>query len=305
MKHIIVKKCPLPYLALKVESVLCHNHGVKINRGYKAISIAVHRWSRIIILCTMEAFLLSCQSVPITGRQQLVLITPEEEIALGEEAYKNIIEESTLSHDQAKINMVRRVGQRIASVADRPDYRWEFNLIENKTSNAFALPGGKVAVYTGILQFTEDETGLAVVMGHEVAHALAHHGAERMSTSMITQIGTSGVAVILGGDNPQTVKAIEKAFGIGGQVGIILPFSRKHESEADKIGLHLMAEAGYDPRQSAEFWKRMTQDTKEKPLEFFSTHPSDEQRIRQIESWLPEVLPIYQKHSMNHPRERF
>jgi len=240
--------------------------------------------------------LLACQSVPITGRHQLVLISPEEEISLGDEAYKNTLKESKLSHDEASIALVRRVGLRIAAAADRPDYRWAFTLLENKTPNAFALPGGKVAVYTGILPITRDETGMAVVLGHEVAHALAHHGAERMSTGLLTEIGAVGVAAVLGGD-AQTAKAVEAAFG----VGVMLPFSRSHESEADHIGLHLMARAGYDPREAVTFWKRMEQAGQGTPPEFLSTHPSDEHRIQQIELWLPEVLPIYEKQAARSP----
>jgi len=235
--------------------------------------------------------LLACQSVPITGRSQLMLISEKEEIELGEGAYKDVMNKAKVSGDQEKIALVRRVGQRIAAVSGRADYRWEFNLIEDKTPNAFALPGGKVAFHTGILPITQDETGIAVVMGHEVAHALAHHGAERMSTGLLTQIGAVGVSAVLGGD-PQTAKAVEAAFGIG----VMLPFSRSHESEADHIGLHLMAKAGYDPRQAIGFWQRMEAAAKgNKPPEFLSTHPSDKTRIAQIQQWLPEVLPLYEK----------
>lgn len=262
---------------------------------------AARSWIWFMIVCVLTMILLSCQSVPITGRQQLVLISPQQEIDLGEEACKKTLKKSTLSQNTTNVEMVRRVGQRIAMVADRPDYQWEFNLMEEKTPNAFALPGGKVAVYTGILKYTQDENGLAVVMGHEVAHALAHHGAERMSTTLLTQITATGAAVILGGGNPETVDAIERAFGIGGEVGILLPFSRKHESEADRIGLHLMAEAGYDPREAVAFWKRMAQAGEGSPPEFLSTHPSDERRIRQIEKWLPETLPIYEKRKAAQP----
>jgi predicted Zn-dependent protease len=244
----------------------------------------------LIITALLGLTLSGCQSVPITGRHQLILISQNEELSLGEEAYKKTLRESKLSHDQASIELVQRVGRRIAAAADRPDYQWEFTLLENATPNAFALPGGKVAVYTGILPITRDETGLAVVLGHEVAHALAHHGAERMSTGLLTEIGAVGVAAVLGGD-PQTAKAVETAFG----VGVTLPFSRSHESEADHIGLYLMARAGYDPRKAVEFWTRMEQAAKGKPPEFLSTHPSDEHRIRQIEAWLPEVIPIYEK----------
>ena len=237
--------------------------------------------------------LMACQSVPITGRSQLLLITEEQEIELGTEAYRETLSKSTISQDVQNIALVRRVGQRLAAVTGRHDYQWEFNLIEDSSPNAFALPGGKVAVHTGILPLTQDETGLAVVMGHEIAHALAHHGAERISTLLLTQIGVAGAAAVLGGGDPQTTKAIEEAFGIGGAIGVVLPFSRVHESEADRIGLHLMAKAGYNPREAIRFWQRMSKAGEKETLEFLSTHPSDERRIRQIESWQPEVLQDY------------
>jgi predicted Zn-dependent protease len=236
----------------------------------------------------------ACQTVPLTGRHQLMLISPDEERGLGEAAYKKTLKSSKLSPDQAATDMVRRVGQRIAKAADRPDYQWEFNLVEDKTPNAFALPGGKVVVYTGILPFTKDETGLAVVMGHEVAHALARHGAERMSTGLLTDLAGKTAGIVFGGGNPQTEKQVEQAFGIGSEVGIMLPFSRHQESEADEIGLFTMAKAGYDPRQAVEFWKRMEQAKNGNPPEFLSTHPSDDTRIKRIEGWMPEALRIYE-----------
>lgn len=236
--------------------------------------------------------LVACQTAPVTGRHQLILFSPDQEQQLGREAYQKTLKESKINQDPALNAMVKRVGQRIAVAANRTDYHWEFTLIENKTPNAFALPGGKVAVYTGILPYTKDDTGLAVVLGHEIAHALARHGAERMSTSLLSEVGAQGAAIVLGG-NPEAAKAVETAFGIG----VELPFSRTQESEADHIGLILMAKAGFDPRQAVEFWKRMEQAGKEKhPPEFLSTHPSDARRIRQIQAWLPEAVPIYQAH---------
>ncbi|HSG04779.1 MAG TPA: M48 family metallopeptidase, partial [Nitrospiria bacterium] len=223
----------------------------------------------------ISLLLSACQTVPVTGRQQFLMISGEEEVQLGEEAYRNILAESRLSGDAAQVALLKKVGGRIASVAEKQDYDWEFNLIEDETPNAFALPGGKVAFYTGILKFTQSETGLAVVMGHEVAHALAHHGVERMSTTILTQIGAAAAAQALGRGDPEVTQSINNAFGIGGQVGILLPFSRKHESEADQIGLVLMARAGYDPREAAEFWKRMSGGGGQAPPEFMSTHPSD------------------------------
>jgi predicted Zn-dependent protease len=253
-------------------------------------------WTVSFIALALGALPLSCQTVPITGRHQLNLISSHDEIKLGESAYKDVMKKSTQSRDAASTEMVRRVGQRIAAVADRPDYQWEFNLVEEKTPNAFCLPGGKVVVYTGILKYTQDENGLAVVLGHEISHALAHHGAERMSQGMLVEIAETGVDLVLGGNDPQTAKAVNQAFGIGAEYGVLLPFSREHESEADHIGLYLMAEAGYDPRGAVAFWNRMMKAGGGKPPEFLSTHPSDEHRVRQIENWLPEVVPVYEKH---------
>jgi predicted Zn-dependent protease len=254
---------------------------------------AMDRWW-VTVACALAMLLAACQTVPLTGRHQLILVSEEQELSLGAEAYKKTLNESKLSGDAAASAMVRRVGERIAQVADRPDYKWEFNLVEDQTPNAFCLPGGKVVVYTGILPFTKDEAGLAVVVGHEVAHALARHGAERMSTGELAGIAGQTAAVIFGGGNPETEKQVEQAFGIGSNVGLILPFSRHQESEADQIGLLLMAEAGYDPRQSIEFWTRMEQGKDGAPPEFLSTHPNDKTRIKRIEGWMPEALKIYQ-----------
>jgi len=250
-------------------------------------------WVVMAVFCLSLAFS-ACKSVPITGRQQFLIISESEEIDLGLTAYRKTLEEEKLSSDAEKVAMVKRVGSRIAAVSGRSDYQWEFNLIEKDIPNAFALPGGKVAIYTGILKYTQNETGLAVVMGHEVAHALARHGGERMSTGMITQIGVQGIGILLGEGDPQATHAVQQAFGIGTQVGIMLPFSRHHESEADEIGLHLMAKAGYDPREASSFWRRMGEDGGQKPPEFMSTHPSDKTRIRRIESQFPLVVPIYE-----------
>ncbi len=243
----------------------------------------------VVILVLVTA----CETAPITGRHQLMLVSSDEELQLGEAAYRKTLKESKINQDPALNAMVKRVGERIAAAADRPDYRWEFTLIDDKTPNAFALPGGKVAVYTGILPYTKDEKGLAVVVGHEVGHALARHGAERMSAGLLTEIGTAGAAAVFGGQDPETAKAVETAFGIGSQVGILLPFTRKQESEADRIGLTLMAQAGYDPREAVEFWKRMEQAGDGKPPEFLSTHPSGATRIDQIRAWLPKAMEVY------------
>jgi predicted Zn-dependent protease len=251
----------------------------------------------LLIIC-----IVACQTVPLTGRSQLILISEQDELTLGLQSYQKVLKESKLSQDSKITEMVRRVGMKLAQVADRPDYQWEFNVIEDdKTVNAFCLPGGKVAVYTGILPITRDETGLAVVLSHEIGHAIARHGAERISTQELVQIGEIGLVVALGAKDPETINAIDSAYGIGTGVGVILPFSRSQESEADHIGLILMAKAGYNPQVAVEFWQRMMTAQKDKnaPPEFLSTHPSDERRIRQIQQWLPEVSNNRQSISHN------
>ena len=236
--------------------------------------------------------LFACQKVPVTGRQQLILLSASEENRMGITAYKQIIKDEKLSKDRRINAMVKRVGRRIAKVSNRPDFKWEFRVIEKDIANAFALPGGKVAVYTGILKYTRTETGLAVVMGHEVAHALARHGGERVSRSMILQLGLTAVQVGLRTSDPAIMQGIALAYG----VGVDLPFSRGQESEADHIGLVLMAKAGYNPKQAIPFWQRMEAGKKgQAPPEFLSTHPSGDTRVAQIKQWLPEALRDYKK----------
>jgi predicted Zn-dependent protease len=234
--------------------------------------------------------LVACQTAPITGRQQLMLVSSDDENRLGIEAYEKVLQEEKVSHDPQLNALVQRVGERIAAVVDRPDFAWEFHVIDKDVANAFALPGGKVAVYTGILNYTQTETGLAVVIGHEVAHALARHGGERMSRSMIAQLGLSAVQIGLSTNDPTILQGIALAYG----VGVELPFDRGQESEADHIGLIVMAKAGYDPHEAISFWERMSsgQHGKGAP-EFLSTHPSGDTRIKQLRQWLPEALQYY------------
>lgn len=232
-----------------------------------------------------------CATVPETGRSQLIFLSESQEASLGLQSYQEILKDKKISTDPAVNAQVRRVGERIARATGK-DYDWQFTVVdEPQTINAFALPGGKVAVYTGILPVTKDDAGLAVVMGHEVAHATARHGAERMSQSQLAQILAAGGGIALGGGDPQKTRAIMGALGAGAAVGVILPFSRKQESEADRIGLRYMARAGYDPEAAVGFWERMSAAAGggRKPPEFLSTHPSDETRIAQIRSWLPEA----------------
>ena len=232
-----------------------------------------------------------CATAPYTGRSQLIFVSESQETSLGEDAYGQILRDSVITHDGNAERIVRRVGERIARVADKPGYRWEFTTINDpETANAFAVPGGKVAVYTGIFEPARDETGLAVVLGHEVAHALARHPAERMSQGLLMQLGGAGLSVLMG-DNPAMANQVLQAYG----VIVALPFSRSQETEADRIGLILMAKAGYDPRVAIELWQRMEKQDggQGAPPEFLSTHPSYETRIQQLRSFMPEALAYY------------
>jgi len=247
--------------------------------------------------------LVGCGSVPITGRKQLSLVSNQEVLSLSLQQYGEFINAAPKSTDQTNTAMVQRVGRNIAvavetylknnGYADQiKDYSWEFNLVKSSEVNAFCMPGGKIVVYEGILPYTQNETGLAVVLGHEVAHAVAKHANERMSNQIATQYGTAAVGVALSGSSAGVQQAAAAAIGLGSQYGILLPYSRKQELEADKLGLIFMAMAGYDPSSAAAFWQRMSQQGSSTP-EFMSTHPSDNTRIKQIQKDLPEALKYY------------
>lgn len=238
-----------------------------------------------------------CATAPYTGRRQLLLISEGEEIALGIKAYNEVLKKEKISTDPQTNEMVRRVGNRIAAVANKPGYAWEFKVIDDsKTVNAFALPGGKVAVYTGILPYTKNEDGLAFVLAHEVAHALARHGGERMSQQLLLQLGQEGLNIAIANKSPAAVEAINVGYGIAATVGVALPFSREQEYEADKIGLILMAKAGYDPREAPAFFERMMDKTGKAHMpEFLSTHPADQHRINRLKAMIPEAMQYYRK----------
>lgn len=244
----------------------------------------------------------ACSTVPGTGRSQLTLIPSSQMLSMSYSQYSEVIKKAKLSKDKEKTAMVRNVGVRIARAVEdllkeegvEMKFDWEFNLIEDdKQANAWCMPGGKIAVYTGILKYTKDENGLAVVMGHEVAHAVANHGNERMTAGIGLTAITLALAIGSSDMAPGTRNAFLAAFGAGTSVGIMLPFSRSHETEADKLGLQLMARAGYDPNAAIPFWQRMAKSGGKKPPEFLSTHPSNETRIRNIEKFLPEALMYY------------
>jgi predicted Zn-dependent protease len=226
-----------------------------------------------------------------------MLVSETQEIGLGLELYREILRQSVLNHDVVANRIVQKVGERIAQAAAKPDYFWEFVVIDDPdTVNAWTLPGGKVGVYTGIFPVAYDEAGLAIIIGHEVAHALARHPGERLSQGLLVQLGAIGLSVSLGRVDPYTADLIRQAYGLGTALGVMLPFSRAQEAEADHIGLLLAAKAGYDPRTVLAVWDRMETEERKHPapLAFLSTHPAYEDRRRNIERWLPQALTYYQ-----------
>ncbi len=247
-----------------------------------------------------------CTTTPLTGRSQLMLL-PESQInQLALDSYKQVLGESSLSEDEKKVAMVGRVGARVARAAEQymgeigmpvSGYEWEFNLIaDDETVNAWCMPGGKIAVYTGLLPITKNAAGLAVVVGHEIAHALAGHGNERMSQALITQGLGAGISMAAQSQAPQSHETVMRVYGAGSQVGVLLPYSRLHEREADRIGLNITALAGYDPRVAIGLWQRMNALSEgSRPPKFLSTHPAPLARIEDIKGYLPEALAHYER----------
>lgn len=240
-----------------------------------------------------------CTTVPVTGRSQLNLLSPGQELQLGLSAFNDLKKSTPISKDAAANALLQKVGQRIAAVAspDMPDAQWEFVLFESKEPNAFCLPGGKVGVYTGILPITKDEAGLATVLGHEIAHAVARHGAERVSEALLIQTGGQILGASLSSADPRTQSAVALAYGLTTTLGRQLPHSRRQESEADEIGLIYMARAGYDPEAAIAFWQRFAEYNRQHGggdvLPFLRTHPTDEKRIEQLRALLPRAKAEY------------
>lgn len=269
------------------------------------------RHVRVMTVCCLLLWgisLVGCETNPYTGRKQFLMTSIGQEMQMGAQAYNQVKSDPKMrpSQDPREIEPVKRVAARIVEAAKRSKYaemaqqfQWEVTVIkDDKTANAFALPGGKMAVYTGIFPMAKTEAGLAAVMGHEVVHALARHGAERMSQGQVANVGMQivGAAVGLSSKNPMLGQATMAALGAGAQVGVLLPFSRKHESEADYVGILLAADAGYDPRESVALWERMGQASGGGgQSEFLSTHPSHDTRIEQLKEWMPEAMAVYQK----------
>jgi len=251
---------------------------------------------QIILSVILTSLFIGCTKAPITGRNQLIMVSPQEEMQLGYQSAKEILSKQPISRDPRLNAMVKRVGQRIAKVTGQNNYKWEFFVIKNdKEANAFCLPGGKVFVYTGLFKYISNDAELAAVMGHEIGHALARHGAERMSQGMLAQMGGEVLQSVMAGQgNPQNTAMVMQAFGIGTQLGVILPHSRTQEYEADHIGLVLMAKAGYNPNSALTFWNKFAKSGKTPP-EYLSTHPAPANRISTIKKLIPKVMPLYLK----------
>lgn len=247
----------------------------------------------------------SCSSVPLTGRKQVLLVSDQEVLTLSLQEYGEFMKTAPKSTDKANTALVNKVGRNIANAVESylkangmesmlSEYAWEFNLVKSPEVNAFCMPGGKIVVYEGILPITKDETGLAVVLGHEVAHAVAKHANERMSQQMLQQYGGAALGVALSGTSGTVQNVANSVYGLGAQYGVMLPYSRKQELEADKLGLIFMAMAGYNPQEAEGFWTRMSNKSGGASVaEFQSTHPSDETRIKKIREALPEAMKYY------------
>lgn len=260
----------------------------------------------IIVMALISSFSISCSDVAITGRKQFNIVPDATLNSMAATEYSQFLSENKKSTNAQQTSLVQKVGTRIASavetycnangMADRvKGYNWEFNLVESDEINAWCMPGGKVVVYTGILPVTQDETGLAVVMGHEIAHAIARHGGERMSQGLLIEMGGIALSEALASRPAATQELFMKSYGIGANVGYLLPYSRLQENEADRLGLIFMAMAGYDPQAAVSFWERMANqgNAAQKPPELLSTHPADQTRINNLKNYMPEAMSYY------------
>ncbi len=292
-----------------------HNKVAKIQKGgnislhlrfdkiYKSVNIMIKRIAYIVLTAIIIS---ACSTVMITGRKQLLLVSDAEVLSMSAGAYKEFIDSIPLSQDTANTELVKSVGEKIANAVtiymkkngmegNLKNFSWEFNLVKDTIVNAFCMPGGKVVFYEGILPKTKTADGLAVVMGHEIAHAVAKHSNERISQQMLASFGASITNAALSQKSAGTRSTINALYGIGAQIGVILPFSRQQEYEADRLGLIFMAMAGFDPNEGVAFWQRMSADKTGATFEFMSTHPSDANRIAKMKEVLPEALGYLNK----------
>jgi len=244
----------------------------------------------------------ACATVPGTERSQLLLLSPSDEVQLGRQAFQQVREDLDLLESGPRKEQVERIGRDIVRVAAGQlaqrgfdDLDWEFHVADSDQVNAFVLPAGKVVFYTGLLDLAESDDEVAAVMGHEVAHVIARHAGERMSQNVLITTGLGAAQIALGGEDAGTRRATMAALGLGATIGVQLPFSRKHEAEADEIGLFLTARAGYDPRAAISFWERMAEDGGDRPPEFLSTHPGPQNRANRLRELMPEAMRIYRQ----------
>jgi metalloendopeptidase OMA1, mitochondrial len=256
-----------------------------------------------LLIALAAGLLFACAHAAYTNRSQVLLISEGQETALGLQAAQDVLKKEKESHDALQTERVRRIGRRIAVAANRTDYKWEFHLIEKDVVNAFCLPGGKVFVYTGILNLATSNEELAAVMGHEIAHALERHGGERVSMALMAQLGGAAASAALGASvSPAAGQVFNQAYGLGSQVGVLLPHSRVQESEADEVGMILAAKAGYEPRGALSLWRKMDAYAKSKGQNapaWLSTHPSSEQRIQDIQAKMGAIRARYfQRHEL-------
>lgn len=254
-------------------------------------------WLPIIIFTSIMT---ACRSVPFTGRNQMLLTSEARENRLGDEAWRQIKAKEKPGHSKKQRAAVKRVGAAVANAANQPQYQWEFELFESEQANAFCLPGGKIAVYSAIFNYIDDDAELAAVVGHEIGHAIARHGGERMSQQMLAQGIATGISASLGNVKPATAEAIMVAYGAGANLGVLLPYSRTQEYEADRIGMTLMARAGYDPSATIRFWREFAGNSGDSPIaEFFSTHPMSSKRLEMMRRNLPAAIKEYQTTKRN------
>ncbi|MDI6852191.1 MAG: M48 family metallopeptidase [Deltaproteobacteria bacterium] len=249
-------------------------------------------------------WLSGCSTVPYTGRQQLLMVSQGQEISLGYQAFEQVKRQSRPARDPRLHEVTQRVGERLARAADRPDFRWEFVVLEHPQANAFCLPGGKVGVYSGLFKHIQSDTDLATVISHETAHVLARHAGERLSQSQLAQLGGLGLGMAMMGAGPAAGQTAMLGYNLGTQYGVLLPYNRKQEYEADRIGMILMAKAGYDPAQAVDFWRRFAYAKRDKMAmpAFLSSHPSDGDRIRAMEASLVEARRYFQPQLANQTR---
>jgi len=260
-----------------------------------------------LIYFSVLLLIVACKTNPFTGEKNLNFVSNDQLFPTSFAQYNQFLDEAQVVRGTEEARQVKQLGEDIVVAAERylnangyqgfmNDFEWEFNLVKDDQANAFAMPGGKVVIYTGILDEAQNTNGLATIMAHEIAHALADHGAQRMSAGQLQQLGAVAGSVAVSGRSEGTQQIFAQAYGLGSQLGVMLPFSRSHESEADRIGLTMMAIAGYDPREAPELWRRMQANGGQAPPEFLSTHPSNQTRINNLQQWAPEAIQEARKY---------